>query len=46
MIQKTPSLGSPMGIVTFVLGTALSVFVLTQWDRTRKLLGIPTKGMF
>lgn len=46
LLQSKPSLGSPAGIITMLVGVALSVFLLTQFDFTRRLMGIPVKGEF
>lgn len=44
MFQKVPSVSSVAGIVTFTVGVGLIVFALSQFDYTRRMMGIPTKG--
>lgn len=44
LLQNTPSLGSASGIVTLILGVALAVFVLSQFDITRRLTGLTGRG--
>lgn len=44
MLQKTLSLGSIGGIVAILIGTALAVFALTQFQFGRTLTGIPGQG--
>jgi len=42
--QKTPSLGSLPGLLAMVLGVALSIYVLSQFAMTRRLLGLTSPG--
>jgi hypothetical protein len=44
MFKQNPSLTSVGGIIVMAVGVLLSVFILTQFDWTRKAMGIPAKG--
>ena len=45
-IPKTPSLGSAGGILVFALGTLVIIWGLSQFDATRRIMGIGSKGMW
>jgi len=42
--QKTPSLGSIPGLIAMIAGVAISIYVLSQFAMTRRLLGLSIPG--
>jgi hypothetical protein len=45
-LQTRPSLGSPAGLIALLIGTAIALFILTQFDFTRRLIGASARGEF
>jgi hypothetical protein len=44
LIQKQPSLSSLPGLVAMAVGVLAATFVLSQFDATRKIMGLAQKG--
>ena len=44
LVQSRLSLGSIGGIIAVVVGTALGMFLLTQFEFGRRLVGAAAKG--
>ena len=44
LLQGTPSISSPAGILTMLVGVAVSMFLLSQWDRARRFVGLTAPG--
>ena len=44
LLQRTPSLGSIGGFASLVLGVAVALFVISQWDRARQFTGLSSTG--
>ncbi len=46
LLQSTPSLGSAAGLVTMVVGVAVAMFILAQFNATRSIVSgqLPTIG--
>jgi len=44
LLQSSPTLSSPAGILTLIVGTAIAIYVLSQFEFTRRLTGLSDKG--